>query len=185
MIATWQRFHPTWKIKVWRKSDLVSFKFKNKDAFGRAKRVEEKVAILSYEILYQQGGLCVDTSFECLRSFDALHESCDFYTGIGSGKGPARVYNNLIGSQVRHPIMELCINRILARNNDNANEENKQDVGIKFFTECFNRRTLGLGSNVVAFPISFFHPPSIHLATSGHPRANGKKIRPETFAIQR
>ena len=89
----------------------------NQALFESAVNWGEKADILRYEILNQFGGLYVDTDFECLRAFDALHKLCDFYIGLESIERrfqSPRMSNALIACSAGHPMIRACINSISA-----------------------------------------------------------------------
>ncbi len=79
---SWQEKHPDWEYRLWTDESVKNFKMQNQALFESATNWGEKADILRYEILYQIGGLYVDTDFECVRSFDTLHHLCDFYVGL-------------------------------------------------------------------------------------------------------
>jgi mannosyltransferase OCH1-like enzyme len=79
---TWQKKHPDWHYKLWTDLDLVDFPFTDRSRFERALDIREKADILRYDILLHFGGLYVDIDFECLKSFEPIHATCDFYTGL-------------------------------------------------------------------------------------------------------
>ena len=62
--------------------DARNLEYDNKIYYDRAKNYGERSDILKWEIVYQLGGVYVDTDFECLRSLDVYNHTYDFYTGI-------------------------------------------------------------------------------------------------------
>ena len=177
LMATWKKYHPTWTIKVWTKADIQGLNLINKKAYDAAKTIEEKTNIARYEVLYRQGGLCVDPNFECLRPFDEIHQSSEFYAGIGHCKNPALVQTNLIGSKAAHRILQQCIAMI----SDETRDMNSGCVGgAQMFTQCFLHLAPALYSKVVPFPTSFFYPVKM---ISMDEKTMRTLARPETFAI--
>lgn len=162
LIQTWRAVHPTWKVKVWTADDLASFVFLNKKAFQNARTLEEKSQILRYEILYREGGLYVGTNFECLRPFDIIHKSSEFYAGIGSTNTPTVLSNSLIGCAAHHPIIRACI--IAAGTEDNRITANRGSV---IFTKCFQGYAMRFYGKAAPFPVAFFHakPNAVKLET--------------------
>lgn len=105
---TWQTM-PGWKYKLWTDKDLEDFPFVNRDLFLKEKNMGARADILRMEILYQEGGVYIDTDFECLKPevFDILNRAYDFYTGITPLDG--EIYylaNGLIASIPGHPILK-------------------------------------------------------------------------------
>ena len=108
IIESWKIHHPDWEFKLWTDDDIGSFPLETKESIHEAKNHGQRSDILRYEILYRYGGLYVDTDFMCLKPHDILHHTCDFYTAMGD----RLVYNGIIGSAPKHPIIQACINDI-------------------------------------------------------------------------
>ncbi len=158
---SWQEFHPDWEYRLWTDEDAKVFKMQNRKLFESATNFGEKADIFRYEILYQMGGLYVDTDFECLRPFDVLHKLLDFYTGLDtiekSAQSP-RLLNGLIGCIPGHPIIKQCLDTM-------SGDGPREDLDLiqfrtgpglitRTFCQFFDDRTY----KNVALPSSFFYP---------------------------
>ncbi|CAM9165965.1 unnamed protein product, partial [Heterosigma akashiwo] len=88
--------HPGWEFIFWDDSAVESFGLENARAYNQAENFGEKSDIARYEILNRFGGVYIDTDFECLGNFEALHQICDFYCGM-SNTGCIELNNGLIG----------------------------------------------------------------------------------------
>ncbi len=157
---------------------MGNLNFENMHAYRNvAKNYGEKSDIIRYEILYNIGGLYVDTDFECLMSFDEFHYCCDFYTGVSHTKEFV-LYNGLIASVARHAIMRQSIDHLKNRRHTC---DSLTYSGPHYFTECFFRAQIDDSDLVVPFPVTFFYPWPHHF------RKNVQKaktwVRPESFAI--
>jgi inositol phosphorylceramide mannosyltransferase catalytic subunit len=158
---TWKKFHPDWEYRLWTDADLASFPFTDRARFEQATNLAEKADIFRYEILYQYGGLYVDTDFECLKAFDLLHHMCDFYAGLEAiyySRSPVKMGNALIASTPGHPILRKCLEKISQETTD-GNPDLIQIVSgprclTKAFLECCQE---GEYLNV-AFPFTYFYP---------------------------
>ena len=76
------------------------------------KNIGARADILRMEILYREGGLYIDTDFECLQPeiFDIFNRCYDFYSGITPLDGQAYlIANGLIASIPGHPILRAYI----------------------------------------------------------------------------
>ena len=136
MIESWKKFHPDWEVKLWTDVDLETFDLKNREAYDKDTNWGEKSDILRYEILLRYGGVYVDAAdFECIRSFNELHETCDFSVGIAHGKRGVD-YNGLIGCSPNHPIMQECVDSITCGNGDNSRWRIVNATGPYFLTKC-------------------------------------------------
>jgi len=176
---TWLDKHPDWEYMLWTDKDIADFGLVNQDAYNAATNYGQKSDIARYEILYRMGGLYVDTDFACLKSFDVLHHSCDFFAGIAYGR-IVSVYNGLIGTVSGHPIMRTCIERIASANlADITMLGILQSTGPLFFTHCvFDQMIIPDYVNVL-FPVSYFYP----LPESQKNSAVDPWVKPESFAV--
>ena len=101
---TWQTM-PGWRYKLWTDKDLDDFPFVNRDLFLKEKNMGARADILRMEILYQEGGVYIDTDFECLKPeiFDILNRAYDFYTGITPLDGEICLFGKWVDSKHSRP----------------------------------------------------------------------------------
>ena len=87
---TWQSI-PGWTYKLWTDKDVQQFPLINQDAYYREKNLGARADILRLEILYREGGVYIDTDFECLKPnlFAILASEYDFFAGITPLDGPS------------------------------------------------------------------------------------------------
>ncbi|MDB6082064.1 MAG: symbB [Chlamydiia bacterium] len=184
MIRSWQKFHPEWTIKIWTDYEVENFKLTNKSAFNKATNYGEKSDIWRYEILYRFGGLYVDTDFECISAFDHLHQSCEFYTGIGYGKAP-ELYNGLIGSIPGHPILKLCIENIKNGLGDHNTQRIIKETGPQYFTQCFIALADKFQGQVVPLPVTYLYPfpNTARDSLADHKEIKKRWLKQESLAI--
>jgi mannosyltransferase OCH1-like enzyme len=161
--------HPGWKMKVWTKANIASLKMKNRKAFQNARTLDAKTAIATYEILNNFGGLCMSPNFECVKAFDTLHQSCEFYTGVSPSSSHVALLPNLIGCKAHHPIISRCIYAIGA-----SNAQAKPLTPAQQLTQSFIQSASQFQGRAIALPVSFFN-------TS--PYATMDSVQPETFAF--
>ena len=183
LIDTWSEHHPTWKIILWTDRDIESFGLQNKEAYEKAKNYGEKSDIFRYEILYRYGGLYVDTDFECLKPFDELHKSCDFYAGMNHA--PVELLIGIIGSRPGHPIMKACIDRLRAGTGDHSLWRILDATGPHHFTNTFLSEVQGgIFDRVVPFPPAYFYPMPNTVQLSGNRETlKTQYVKPESMAI--
>lgn len=129
-VQAWITAHPDWKAKFWTDRDrpvphpsMEKILVKNfplaiaSSCYDKAEDEVEKAELLSYEILYQEGGVCVDHSRGCLRSLDPLHRAYNLYCSL---KPPGKTYlsscvtidNHLLGAKPGHPILKQCLEQL-------------------------------------------------------------------------
>lgn len=155
---TWINLHPDWHYKLWTNEDLKTITLQNQDLFDHAQNWGEKADILRYEILYQFGGLYVDLDFECLKPFDILHQSYDFYCGIEPLDIPLNsvfANNAIIGCAPRHPTMKHCLDTL--KNDKNLSNVLLRTGPIHLSKSLLSQLSSSPGINIV-FPVSYFYP---------------------------
>jgi len=176
---SWIKNHPNWEYKLWTDKDISRLNMKNQRLYNSAKNYGEKSDIVRYEVLYQFGGLYVDTDFECLKPFDILHHICDFYAGIVANPQVV-TFNGLIAAKARHPILKKCLVDLQknAQNHNNSLEK----TGPFFFTRCIlselDKENI---EKSVLFPAPYFYPWPWYKLNDHINRQ--KYIKPESFAI--
>ncbi len=188
-IATWRQHNPGWLFILWDDARVAQLQLVNQTAYDAATNWGEKSDIARYEILYLFGGLYVDTDFECLQPFDALHHCCDFYTGaaVNSGGGVCTVFNGLLASTPQHPVLKRCIEGIRHEPLPGLTwaDDIMHRTGPHHFTKCL-KEAIAAGDPIgrcVPFPPTYFYP------WPGAWRFNKNRdfieqfIRPESLAI--
>jgi hypothetical protein len=113
--ATWAAAHPMsrgWRHVLWGDAEAAAFPLRNRAAFEAATNWGEKSDILRYEVLHAQGGVYVDTDFECVRPLDELLERrVSFFAGV-SNTGTVELNNGLIGAAPRHRLLARLIEAV-------------------------------------------------------------------------
>jgi mannosyltransferase OCH1-like enzyme len=180
---TWKEKNPDWEYRLWTDADLPNFPFTDRARFERTISVGEKSDILRYDILLHYGGLYVDTDFECLKSFDPIHSTADFYAGLEAAfyedQAPA-MGNALIASVPGHPILKYCLKEISKREPGTTPDEVQSVSGPGCLRKAFFKQSNQKGFRNIAFPYTFFYP-----IPSAHRRDVDREewIEPESFGI--
>jgi inositol phosphorylceramide mannosyltransferase catalytic subunit len=183
IIDTWRRLHPSWKIKVWTDDEAKAFPFRNLKAFEAAKNYGEKADIFRYEILFLYGGVYADTDVECLRPFDILCKSCDFFSGLSADHF---LGNALMGAAPRHPIIKRLLDSIKPGPGDNDQKRITSSTGPVAYTKLFFSTIVNFRGKAVIFPPSYFYPFTLseHYQRPAISCEEMKKyIHPESMAI--
>lgn len=121
-----------WQYKLWTDKEATSYPLVNREAFEKANNYGEKSDIFRYEILYNEGGVYVDTDCMCINPafFEYAHDHFDFYIAfeplnhrcLGLG-------NAVMGSIPKHPLVKQLIDN-LKKNIDTLTKENKSTQNI-------------------------------------------------------
>ena len=72
-IQTWKDMNPGWDIKIWGNDEYNNTEWVNKDCMQLmwdAGSLHGVADLMRYEILFREGGFCVDADSECIRLLD-------------------------------------------------------------------------------------------------------------------
>ena len=131
---TWEAHHPAatgWEHRLWDDAAVRTLRMVNRAAFDAAPNYGEKSDIARLEILYQHGGLYVDTDFECVAPFDELHTGAvDLYTGRSNTAAAIELNNGLIGATKRHPLLMAAIRKIAAEHSRDSAMSSTQGAAL-------------------------------------------------------
>jgi mannosyltransferase OCH1-like enzyme len=100
--AYWDRFrdlHPDWELRTWDDSGGLDW-LRCPSEFSSAKTWAGKSDVLRYELLYEFGGVYVDTDVEPLRPFDELLEDDRPFIGWEDGN---LLCPTVMGAPPKHP----------------------------------------------------------------------------------
>ncbi|MDN3504661.1 MAG: glycosyltransferase [Rhabdochlamydiaceae bacterium] len=132
-IRMWKKHNPTATFKFWTDRPRMApvagmdihyikdFHFEKLGAlFEESKNWAEKADILRLEILEKEGGIYVDHDADCLRSFDSLQKSFDFFAALEPPHDPigdlaVTIGIGIIGSAPHHPFILKSIEVLESR----------------------------------------------------------------------
>jgi inositol phosphorylceramide mannosyltransferase catalytic subunit len=109
---TWLGHHPDWEHRFWTEDNLPQ-DLRRPEVYERLRMPAERSDILRLELLWRDGGVYVDTDFECHRPLDPLIEGLDFFTAPLKPNG--WVNNAFIGSIPGHPIVDRALRELRPR----------------------------------------------------------------------
>ncbi len=116
---TWRDRHPQWEFRFWTEENLPS-RLLRPEIRDRLRAPAERADMLRLEVVYERGGVYVDTDIECLRPIDQLIEGLDFFvadTKLGSAN------QAVIGAVPRHPVVLETIQACRPREFDGYDKE--------------------------------------------------------------
>jgi mannosyltransferase OCH1-like enzyme len=105
---TWRRHHPSWQLRLWTEDNLPA-DLRRPEVYERLRVPAERSDILRLEVLYRDGGVYVDTDFECRGPLDDLIEGLDFFAAYLK---PGRANNAVIGAVPGHPILDRALDEV-------------------------------------------------------------------------
>lgn len=192
---TWQSI-PGWSYKLWTDKEAETLTLINRKLYDEETNMGARSDILRLEILYKEGGVYVDTDFECLKPelLDVLNNTHDFYCGLQPIDYSVLVINNaIIGSVPGHPIIKACIDN-LPYQKTTLHEPNAKIVanGPGLFTRM-TLHYMNKGYSDMIFPPTFFYPlgarqlktkPYVKMAADDtHEEIKNVVVKPESIAI--
>ena len=156
--GSWIEHHPDWECMLWTDDNTKDLKLRNRGIFDSLKNQAQKSDVLRQELLYQYGGLYVDTDFECFAPFDVLHHCYDFYTSF-SNVGCVELGVGIIASAPGHPIIDACIERI-AREKPKGGRPAAiiAQTGEGLLTQVVMKEANLDDEGILLFPCSYFYP---------------------------
>jgi mannosyltransferase OCH1-like enzyme len=156
-MTSWIEFHlDDWQYMLWTEKEITELNLYNKKYYDESDNYGIKADIARAEILYQFGGVYIETDFECLRPLDILHYTYDFYIGIQPLDSQfLQLGIGIIGSRAGHPILKHCIESI---KDDWHKKGAPQKTGPIHFTMSFYLMSDLYGNVDIAFPASYFYP---------------------------
>ncbi len=109
---TWLRHHPGWEHRFWTEENLPP-DLRRPEVYERLRMPAERSDILRLEVLWHEGGVYVDTDFECHRPLDEVIDDHEFFTAPLKPSG--WVNNAFVGSVPEHPILDRALNELRPR----------------------------------------------------------------------
>jgi mannosyltransferase OCH1-like enzyme len=170
----WIKHHPGWEWKLWSSENLPPLI--NQASFNESPSWAGKCDIARLEIVYQFGGMYVDTDFECYKNVEPLIEDHELFAGLEPQKdGSTKVNNSLFGSIPKHPSLKRIIDLIPDRVEDLAACGPTWQSGPDFLT------------NVIKADKAWYLIPSRYLHPYGHfeRKTRAKEAFPEAYAVHR
>ena len=175
---SWVKHHPDWEYKLWQEADIANLVMQNRDLYQAARNYGEMSDIARYEILYQYGGLYVDTDYECLKPCDMFHYCYDFYIGIQPlDTNIVQLGIGLIGSTPKHPLLKAAIDGL--PESDRQTQQIIAKTGPLYFTRVFCSHVLALPGINIAFPATYFYPRGYNQSFDD----KTKWVKTESFAV--
>lgn len=141
---SWERHHPEWEMRLWTDDNLPELRYP--DALERCRNHGEASDVLRSELLFQFGGLYVDTDVECRRNIEPL---------IGDARAfaawvrPGRIGSAVLGAQPEHPAIE----RLLREMKDRVGQMDQIEATVALLTEVLSE-----ADDVTLFGPETFYP---------------------------
>lgn len=135
-MATFADWNPDWEHRLWTESDLDGLRMVNRDLYDRAKEdapddwLRWRADIARLEIVYQYGGIYVDTDAECLRPLDDLLEY--EYWFAESPNAPGYATQAVFAAGPHHPFLRGLLEGLESSAQENRGKRINHRVGSRF-----------------------------------------------------
>ncbi len=173
---SWISNHPDWEYRLWTDTELQDLPMINRDMYEAAVNYGERSDIARYEILYQFGGLYIDTDEECIKSFDQFHYCYDFYIGIQPlDTNSVQLGIGVIGSTAQHPFLKLIVGSL----HKSSTKQIIARTGPLFITQLFVEYMHRIPGLNIALPPTYFYP-------KGYTQTDAEKsswLKKESYAV--
>lgn len=154
---SWKKHHPDWEYRLWTDKEMADFPLQHRDLYDASCNYGEKSDIAKFEILYQLGGVYVDTDFECLQPLDELHHAYDFYIGVQPlDTVCVQLGLGLFGSVKGNPLIGCYLENL--SNNARQVQQIVNRTGPLYFTRVFAYMSSSLPDRTVTLPASYLYP---------------------------
>lgn len=170
----WQRLHPDWKYQLWDESTLPPLR--NQDLYDHAAELcpglegQLRSDIVRYELLYQFGGVWIDTDFECLKPIDDLLDGVRCFVARVT---PKWLNNAIMGADPGHPFIGRLIDGLPASIAAHPGKAPRVVSGPQYLTKQWRED----GEGVTVFAKEMFFP---YLWSE---LSRGKERFPDAWAI--
>jgi len=167
----WLELHPGWEYRLWNRDNL-DFVQRRADLMSQCAHYAQMADVLRLEVLFQHGGVYLDTDFEPLRPIDAIvggdagHVFCS--------EDGAHISTGLIGARPRSPLIARLLDALPKRLGG-------QPVNVETGPSFVTRQLLaeGFDADVRVAPSRWFYPYGWD-----EPHRAGESF-PEAFAVHR
>ena len=153
---TWKELHPDWEMREWGE-ELPALV--NHDLYIRATELcpgfegQLRSDVARLEILYQHGGVYIDTDFQAIRPIDGLLEGLDCFAAWERQDTVAN--NAILGCTPGHPFIKRLIEALPASVLGNPGKRPAKISGPHFLTAELRKWQ---GEPVKVFPQNWFYP---------------------------
>jgi mannosyltransferase OCH1-like enzyme len=169
---TWRSKMPEYEYKMWNEESILELSSPLMPLFKRVKNPGTKSDIARYIILEAEGGIYVDTDFECIKRMDTCLAGSTFVCGQspGSESGDVEYLIGLIACTPKHRVMEMIVSRLEAISE--INEADAMSIinatGPGLLTDVL--KTTEKDETIGCAPSNYFYPwPAFMKSSEGRP----------------
>ena len=155
---SWIQNHPGWDYRLWN-LDNLDFAPRSRNLWNQCQHPAQLADLLRMEVLYEHGGVYIDTDFECLRPIDELVVGIRNFACSEDGRF---LQVAILGAEEKSEILNNVIRNFPEKLGvDPVNLE----TGPAFFTRIVFET--GFDNNFTVFPKEYFFPFNYHTKDRG------------------
>ena len=171
----WQELNPDWQYRLW--NDKVVDQLENKELFlnptvSDQQKQSFQSNLVRYEVLYNYGGIYIDTDFEPLKPLDSLIPEIEYEDCWAAWEDDAFIANGIMGAKIGSEFLMHVINDIPQSCWENSEYKSQIQTGPVFFTSAYHKYP-GL---LKVLPSRYFYPYS-------YKQIDGTPIKGDGYAV--
>jgi mannosyltransferase OCH1-like enzyme len=150
---SWLDLHPGWSMRLWTERDLYT---SHPQLLPKCAHVSMQTDVYRFEIGLREGGIYLDTDFECLKNIEPLIDGLDCFSAYQEDEvgHPHAVACGFFGTVPGHPIFKDLVDGL-----PNADIDDPYGLGPPYFTKMvLNRPEMRLFDRSLFYPYSWREP---------------------------
>lgn len=156
-VIQWKNMMEDWNVRIWTNDDLTLDNFPKKllDRVHKAQKGAQKADILRYYIVYQYGGVYLDTDMTPYRTLNPIFNHFKTSTLFLCHDLPLTwpyIINSFFAAIPRHPILKKCYKYCI-----NKSRLNTRGIHLQTGPRILGRFAWDANDDVVLLPTIYFY----------------------------
>lgn len=175
-LKSWEKYFPGFEIKCWDESNFA-FDIPYMKRFSSDKKWGLLIDFVKFKVLYNYGGIYLDTDMMVLKNMDELLK----YDSFWGFESKENVNTAIIGSMPGNEIIHECLKFYYDFKFDDTFKESPKIISpvLKSLGMTSDTGQLQILGNTAIFPMHYFYPMSFQQADEDYK----KFIKPDSYAI--
>lgn len=158
--STWSDLHPEWQMIMWNDTLINDqLNITHPDVLKKCKNYSEMSDVLRFEILYQFGGLYIDTDFECLKPVDHIMKNREL---VIFKEKPDQLCGAFFACTKNNSVLKRLIDRLPERHRTHHMHNSACKYGPLYITKVIGLESGlpdGVGSDIkTVYPYAWNEP---------------------------
>ena len=164
-LETWKKRHPDWEFIIWTDENLPELI--NQKDYDVSNTYAERSSIARIEVVYNCGGIYLDTDMECFKNIEPLIKDLECFVGC---EVEGVLTDAIFGSVKGHPALKKLIDALPENREKYKEYPANITVGPVFWTKTLNSDDITLLHRRFFYPIPVGYSSEINLSEE-HPEA--------------